>query len=354
MRWLVWAVLALVGWSGVNIAGYYVFLDGSQVADVSASPYSYAGIDCGTTSTFGAKAHHGSGRGRSRDPGRRSGREHTSPMFQWSYASPGCCPVSNGNQAWQPSRFTGTSSNGKGEYKYAPVSDSQALACATALGGDTLERRNVNTQFNRYLPSSSELSAFESTLNSHGQTPTQFLYYPKFVTGGCAAGQGGHPTTDFLIDCTAYKWGIPADWLRAQYVKESGWRMTQLGDLASVRCYDEYPSQARVPPSSVYQSMGISQIKWTCDRSDSAGTELLRWKSTAFNMDYEASVVRFEYDNPNGDRSSWGDSGYRPQQQWLSLCAWYGGYPWNNSGQQSYCSAVHKRLANRQWLSYTG
>ncbi|MDP9346292.1 MAG: hypothetical protein M3P44_11310 [Actinomycetota bacterium] len=240
---------------------------------------------------------------------------------------------------WAPSTQTASD-----QYLYTPMSDSDAAACVSHVN----EPVAGNVLFNAYVPSDSELSAFYSAPDDHGQTPRQAMWYPQYVTGRPGL---TNPSTDDLIQWGAHKWGIPEDWLRAQYTQESDWNMLQLGDLRSetAACSPPFPAQAQVPPSSAYESMGITQVKWTCDHNSGAGTEPLRWKSTAFNIDYQASTIRFEYDNPYGDRSSWGDSSYQPQQQWPSVCAWFSSYPFNNSSARSYCSSVQTHLTARDW-----
>jgi len=155
-----------------------------------------------------------------------------------------------------------------------------------------------------------------------------------------------------LIQWAAHKWRIPEDWLRAEYVQESYWNGFQLGDEADVRAswYRLYPTQARVPGRpAAYQSLGITQLKWIPDGSVGAGTEPLRWRSTAFDLDYQAATVRFYYDNPGGKRSAWGDQSYVPCQQWNSIGGWFEPYPWGNPGQGGYVRKVRERLADREW-----
>jgi hypothetical protein len=184
---------------------------------------------------------------------------------------------------------------------------------------------------------------------SDGRTPTQFNPYLAYVDGRPGL---HHPSTDDLIQWAAHKWGIPEDWLRAQYVQESFWNSFQLGDEAAVKdaWYRRYPAQARVPNQlSVFLSMGLTQVKWIPDGSVGAGTEPLRWESTAFNVDYQAAMVRFYYDNPQGARSGWGDSSYSPCQKWNSIGGWFNPYPWGNGPQKQYVGLVRTHLANKDW-----
>jgi hypothetical protein len=225
---------------------------------------------------------------------------------------------------------------------YTPLSDAAAAADVTAAA----ENRPGNAAANDYMPTAAQLAAFYSATNSAGQTVVAANPYYADVTGHYTG------TTDEIIQWAAWKWGIPADWLRAEYVAESNWNMSQLGDLTTVSpaVYDEYPPQARVSGADeVYQSMGITQIKWDPDGSVGAGTEPLRWESTAFNVDYQAATLRFYFDNPDGLRSAWGDSTYSPGNAWDSLGGWFSPYPWLNAGQLGYIAAVQALLAARPW-----
>jgi hypothetical protein len=242
---------------------------------------------------------------------------------------------------------------------YAPLSDSAAAGQVTHQA----EVRPYNARSytiagvtypapNSYVPNSSELTTFQGSHNQYNQTPAQANPYLANVDGldGLT-----NPSTDDLIQWAAHKWGIPEDWLRAEYIQETSWNHYGLGDRATETASDfaQYPIQARVPGSTtdVYESMGITQIKWRPDGSDSTGTEPLRWKSMAFNIDYQAAAIRFYYDDPNGTRTSWGDASYARCQPWNSIGGWFEPYPWNNSGQQSYISSVQAYLNNRTWTT---
>jgi hypothetical protein len=229
-------------------------------------------------------------------------------------------------------------------YLYTPMTDAAAAACVT----DTAESVPANASANAYVPTDAELQSFQSALSDNALTPEGEEWYPRYVTGrpGIA-----NPSTDELIQWAAHKWGIPEDWLRAQYTQESDWRQDEMGDLRteSSAWRAAFPAFSCPTATQCYESLGITQVKWHPDGSEGAGTEPLRWKSTAFNIDYQASVVRFEYDNPYGKRSSWGDSSYHPLDQWLSLGAWFECYPYNNAGQQDYVSSVQQHLAARDW-----
>jgi len=74
------------------------------------------------------------------------------------------------------------------------------------------------------------------------------------------------------------------------------------------------------------------------------GTEPLRWKSTAFNVDYWGAQVRYYYDG----RCSWCGTGYAAGQSWNSIGAWFAPTPWGSS--TTYIQHVQDKLAARAWL----
>lgn len=241
---------------------------------------------------------------------------------------------------------------------FHPLSDRAAAALVTAqreVRPDNDKPYTINGERhpapNYYVPTASQVAAFRRARTSAGQTNVQFNPYYRYVDGR----DGLHrPTTDDLIQWAAHKWGIPEDWLRAEYVQESYWNQFMLGDSTPVGRgqYGRYPSQSRVRRSTdVYQSLGITQVRWVPGGSLHSGTEPLRWLSTAFNIDYQAATLRFYYDNPEDTRSQWNDPSYRPCQQWKSLGAWFDPYPWSNSGQATYVRSVRQLLAHRVWTS---
>jgi hypothetical protein len=243
---------------------------------------------------------------------------------------------------------------------FKPLSDRAAAALVTrepetrpdnargyTLGGVSYPATTV------YLPSNAQLRAFLSAKTSLGQPVLQFNPYLRYVDGRDGMRD---PSTDDLIQWAAHKWGIPEDWLRAEYVQESYWSSYQLGDeeTVSASLYRRYPLQARVPGHlEIYQSLGITQVRWDPQGDFGAGTEPLRWLSMAFNVDYQAAMVRFYYDNPQEARTAWGDSTYVPCQKWNSIGAWFNAYPWSNAGQASYIRDVQANLADATWRSGT-
>ena len=227
---------------------------------------------------------------------------------------------------------------------FTPLSDQAAAAAVIAAP----ENRLANATANADMPTPAQLQAFYAAKDLWGRSVVAFNPYYYYVTGRYAG------TTDDIIQWAAWKWGIPEDWLRAQYVQESRWKQSQLGDLVTVSAsvYGLYPAQARVAGSlRVYQSMGISQIKWSPDGRYGAGTEPMRWQSTAFNADYEAATIRFYFDDPHGLRTIWGDPTYRSGQTWNSLAGWYTSFPWNTAAQLQYIGTVQHQLAMRPWTA---
>jgi hypothetical protein len=322
----------------VAVAGYWVLRDGSAIAQVTGTSYTDHGVSDGTTYSYSVEAYDAAGNISA--PSATVSATPTAPTpapLTVTGGSPPSTPASGGDPpapltSWVPAT---------GGF-YTPLSDAQAAADVTPEP----ENRSANVPENDYVPTSAQLQAFYSARNNNGQTVVQANPYDQYVTGDYTG------TTDEIIQWAAWKWGIPADWLRAEYLLESNWNQSALGDETTVSpaVYAEYPPQARIPNSdNVYESMGISQIKWAPDGSQGAGTEQLRWESTAFNADYQAATLRFYYDNPDGLRSAWGDSTYSAGNAWDSLGGWFEPYPWLNSGQLSYIASVQSILAARTW-----
>jgi hypothetical protein len=204
-------------------------------------------------------------------------------------------------------------------------------AAAKTLVVSRAENRPANTVANHYLPTASELTVF------HGAG--SFNPLEQHVTGGFTG------TTDEILQWGALKWGIPVDVLRAVAVTESYWSQDQLGDRRDGVNANLYPAQSRIDADSVYESLGITQVKWRPDGSLHPGTEPLRWKSTAFNVDYWGATIRYYFDG----RCSWCTSGYGPGQPWESIGAWYQPSPWRGAGMLDYIAKVQGHLANRTW-----
>jgi hypothetical protein len=222
-----------------------------------------------------------------------------------------------------------------------PAGDSSAAARVTHVA----EVRPGNVAANDYVPTDAELAAYRSTVDANGQTPVQADPMTQYVTGRSGL---TNPSTDDLIQWAAHKWGIPEDIIRAEMAQESWWQQGALGDLTTVSgaWYVVYPTAAQVAGTSqVYQSMGISQVRWRPDGTVGVGTNTLRWKSTAFNLDDYGATVRYYY---NGD-CTWCGAGYTAGQAWSSIGAWNNPVPWNNAAAQSYVQSVQNYLNTRVW-----
>jgi hypothetical protein len=224
---------------------------------------------------------------------------------------------------------------------FHPLSDAEAAARVRRVA----ETRPENVRANQYVPSPGELRLFRAAKDSRGRPALFDNPHLAHVTGHFSG------TTDEIIQWAAHKWGIPEDWLRAQYAVESSWRQDAAGDLRtqSSSARARYPGFSCPTEARCYESLGIAQVKWRPDGSQGAGSEPLRWKSTAFNVDYQAATVRFYYDDPKGRRSAWGDSSYRAQRGWLALGGWFQPFPWNNPAQKAYIRKVRATLTDRAW-----
>jgi len=214
----------------------------------------------------------------------------------------------------------------------APGSLPQSDAAAADCVRPATETRSRNYGANHYTPTDSELASFRANYSRNNPLLPH-------VTGRFTG------TTDEIIQWTAHKWGIPEDVVRAEFVQESWWNQSGLGDRRDGVDASLYPSQARIDSDSVYQSMGISQLKWRPDGSQNPGIEPLRWKSTAFAADYYAAGIRFYYDG----LCNFCGSGYSGGQAWQSIGAYYSPGPWWNADAQYYVSTVQRRLSDRTW-----
>jgi hypothetical protein len=235
---------------------------------------------------------------------------------------------------------------GRTSKRWTPVGTlPKSDAAAAALVMHRPESRPENAAVNAYVPTDAEIKAYRRATNRWGQTNLRVSPLTRYVTGRSRL---QNPSTDDLIQWTAHKWGIPENWIRAQMALESWWRQPALGDPTSVGAawHPLYPSRARIAgTTNVMQSMGLMQVKWMPDGSVGAGTEPLRWKSAAFNLDYYGAVTRYYYDGHCG----WCTSGYRAGQAWNSVGAWFAPHPWANADAQGYVRRVQHYVRARVW-----
>jgi len=224
-----------------------------------------------------------------------------------------------------------------------PLSDKSAAHLVTRRP----EIRPQHKRPNNYVPSNKELSAFYNAYPPYSNDTLR-----RYVTGRPGLRS---PSTDDLIQWAAHKWGIPEDWIRAEMVQESHWNQSMLGDLTSVSCavYNQYPPQARHSKNAhgcfVYQSMGVMQCKWIADPNNKqgtgigAGTEPLRWKSTAFNLDFYGHYVRWLFDGG----CNWCNRTLYVGNAWQSIGGWFGDN--GDINAQNYIKDVQGFLAGRNW-----
>lgn len=180
-------------------------------------------------------------------------------------------------------------------------------AAASQVERSGCEPREGNRRANRRVPTGAELRRFRRASRGQGVA--------RRVTGDFAG------TTEEIIEWAAHKWGFDPDLLKAQAVAESSWNQQKVGDGG--------------------RSFGLMQIKRTIWR----GSHPLSARSTAFNVDLAAAILRQAYDG----RATWYRSaGYRRGDLWGSLGAYYSGR-WRDSDGLAYVSRVQRHLAERPW-----
>jgi hypothetical protein len=204
------------------------------------------------------------------------------------------------------------------------------------------ETRPRNARRNARAPTRAELRAFRRARDSAGRTPSQYNPNFRYVTGG-AAGHGLRSTDD-IIEWAAYKWGVPANLVRAQMFMESGWSMGYKGDRRdwAEPVAERYPDRAVIDSDSVWESLGIAQIRWRHTVPWNAGVEPLRWKSTGFAVDYSQALVRYYYDG----YCDWCGSAYRAGNAAGAYRAYFSG-SW--TAGQDYASGVRRTARSKPW-----
>jgi len=202
----------------------------------------------------------------------------------------------------------------------APLGDA---AAAASVRRSPWEPRPQNAEENRVVPTADELAAWRRAYEAcaWGWSDVHSRHLAR-VTGDSTLAD---PTTDELIQWTAFKWGIDEDVVRAMAVNESSWDMAMNGDDG--------------------HSWGITQVKYVAGSACSThpGSLPLSRASTAWNLDYWGAYVRTAFDGG----TDWLGPGYRGGDVWGSIGAWYSG-DWY-SGSQGYVDAARRHYAERPW-----
>jgi hypothetical protein len=272
-------------------------------------------------------------RGRRRTAARYRSRETgRGPRLVVSYTTPAPgsppagCPVARPQTTWRPPGSR-------------PLTDAEAASCVARSG----ENRPQNVDQNAKAPTAAELSAFHTARDSYGRTPAE--YNPNFASVTGAAALHGLRSTDDIIEWAAYKWGVPEDFVRGQMVMESGWSMLQKGDRRDwpAPIAHLYPELAVIDADSVWESLGIAQIRWRHSVPWNPGVEPLRWQSTGFALDYSQALIRYYYDG----RCDWCGDGYVAGDPDGAYRAYVSG-SWAEG--QWYADGVRHNAATKPWL----
>ena len=202
-------------------------------------------------------------------------------------------------------------------------------ACAARVRRHPWEPRPENLEANSRLPAAAALATYRSTPWGNAD------HYHGRVTGGFTG------TTDEILQWAACKWGFDEETVRAQAVKESGWRQAAVGDWEEGDCPDGSPG---VCP----HSFGLLQVRWNADRG-SRGTFPLARDGTAFAVDYALAVWRACYEG----YEVWLNDVERGQQyaagdEWGCVGRWYAGR-WYVNGAVEYVGAVQQHRAALTW-----
>lgn len=207
--------------------------------------------------------------------------------------------------------------DGIGPTRAASVPDSLLLppgsgflsdaAAAERVERSSSEPRKGNRRANSRMPTRAELARFRRASRGQGIAGR--------VTGRFTG------TTGDIIEWAAHKWGVDPELLKAQAVVESSWKQKKRGDGG--------------------RSFGLMQIKRTVWR----GSYPLSARSTAFNVDLAAAILRQAYDG----RATWyRPEGYRKGDLENSLGSYYSGR-WRDAEGRDYVMRVWRELAARTW-----
>jgi chitodextrinase len=198
------------------------------------------------------------------------------------------------------------------------------------------EQRPGNTTANNTVPSNP--SAVPWSNAELGTYWSKWIANRSLVTGNYTG------TTDEILQWAACKWGIDENVIRAVAVQESTWYMSEVGDNCGVAGEASY---------------GILQIKNAyCNGSSAWGGYPYTAHDTALNADFYAAYIRSCLDNDFYDGGSWLYGGQTIAQiiaakgqnyaLWGCVGSWYSG-GWYDSGAQTYISSAQAHLAALPW-----
>ena len=161
---------------------------------------------------------------------------------------------------------------------------------------------------------------------------------PRTTSSSGLRTSGGSPRTGCGLSTSWSPIGTISIWVTTPASAHAGITFTPTSLAFPTRAGSTHPS-------------ALPRSDGSPDGSLEPGSEPLRWKSTAFNIDGQAAKIRFFYDNPSGARSAWNDPTYAPCQKWPSIGGWYRPYPWGNPDQAGYIKTVRAALDRREWAS---
>jgi hypothetical protein len=202
-----------------------------------------------------------------------------------------------------------------------------------------------NARANHYRPSNAELKGFYTAHTAGGRPIVKIVPQYRKVTGRPCMRT---PSTWDLITWAARKWGIPTTVLHAQTWFESMDKQSRRWDtgFVSKKEYFATPAFLRIRPYEVYETVGIAQIRWRAFDQLSPGADPLRWKSTAWALDFLGATIRYYYDG----QCAYCGAGYTKGQAWRSIAAWNSPIPWlNNKKATWYTRGVQSAYRGQDW-----
>ena len=192
-----------------------------------------------------------------------------------------------------------------------PLSDRQA---AKRVRG-SWEPRPQNEAANHRMPTKRELRLFrrQNTANP----------YKKWVTGHYTG------TTDQIIQWAAAKWGLSADFLRAEAAVETWWVMSFVGNEGS--------------------AFGLLQVREPYHCKGAVVCGLFR-NDTAMNADYYGAIIRSYFDGKQTWLNTVSGNGrrYRKGDFWGSVGYWAAGR-WHVAAGDAYVAQTKRYLRDRVW-----